>query len=401
MPLPNDYVYLDYAATSPLLESSVEAMSEVLIPGREGVLTGANANSLSSPGRLAHKQLESARRKIADSIGARPNEIVFTSGATEADNAAILGIVDALMRRSHLTDGELGSYKIITSSIEHDAVLLPIRRLKSLGFDVVHMKPTRDGFIDVDAFEKEIDEKTLFVSIQFANSEIGSIQPIKQLSEIAHRFGALFHTDAVQALGKIPFDVETLGVDALSLSAHKVGGPKGFGVLYLKSNTPFTPQMLGGGQEMGRRSGTQNVVAAIGSAAAISDACDSMFEEGERLRKLRDKLYERLYGFDEITLTVDVERGSLDYLPNLVNVIFNGIESETLVLRFDSLGFGVSGGSACSSHSLDPSHVLTSLGIKPDDALCALRITMGRYTSEEDVDSFLEAVPRVINWNTI
>lgn len=401
--LPEGYVYLDYAATAPLSIAAAEAMGPFLVPGSLGIASGTNANSLSRPGRIAFELLETARKRVAASIGARrPDEILFTSGATESDNAALLGIAQALAGADVRQAGASSSGhrgRVIVSMIEHDAVLSTADRLESDGFEVIRLKPDRDGFIEVRALEDALTDDTSLVSIQLANSEIGSIQPIRQLAALAHKCGALFHTDATQALGKMRLDVQELGVDAASFSGHKLGAPKGVGFLYLKARTPFRPQVLGGGQEAGRRSGTQNVCGVVAMAAACSESVCDLEDESQRLRDLRDKLYRALQSFDAIQATVDVDEGSLDYLPNIVSVLVDGVESDTLILCFDSLGFAVSGGSACSSASLEPSHVLTSLGIPKDQAQCALRISFGRFTTREDIDAFLAAVPHVLDWS--
>lgn len=396
--LAQDYIYLDYAASAPLCAEALRAMQPHFQAGHEGIAAGTNPNSLSTPGRNAFKALEQARRDVAASIGAaRPDEVVFTSGATEADNAALRGIADALRDERRKRDRDFIP-EIVTSAIEHDAVLSEARRMERDGYKVVYLRPDRDGFIEVQALERALTPNTVLVSIQMANSEIGSIQPVRQLADAAHGAGALFHTDATQALGKVLVDVASLGVDAASFSAHKIGGPKGIGALYLRARTPFDAQLLGGGQEGARRSGTQNVPGAVGFAAACKAAACGFEEEGVRLRALRDKLYRDLARIEGIQPTVEVEEGSLDYLPNIVNVLFDGLESMTLVIRFDALGFAVSGGSACSSSSLDPSHVLTSLGISADAAQGELRVSLGRDTTAEDVSAFLQAVPKALSW---
>ena len=226
-----------------------------------------------------------------------------------------------------------------------------------------------------------------------ANSEIGSVQPVAELAKIAHRHGALFHTDAVQALGKVPIKLVELDIDAASFSAHKVGGPKGIGALYLRARTPFTAYALGGGQEGGRRSGTQNLCGILGFAAACTAAVELQESEAVRLGALRDRLYAALTQMPGLRPTVDVEAGSEEYLPNIVHFLAKGLESETLILRLDTRGIGVSGGSACSSHSLEPSHVLRAMAIDSDSAHGALRVSMGRYTTEQDVEAFLSALP--------
>ncbi|RDB61794.1 cysteine desulfurase [Gordonibacter sp. 28C] len=395
-----DYVYLDWAATAPLCDEAARAMEPYQVPGRANLRAGGNANSLHAPGRAAFAALEEARRSVARDLGAsRPDEIVFTSGATEADNEALFGIAHAAaaLRRQHGA-GDFVPH-VVTTAVEHDAVLAPAKRLEAQGFRVTRLVPNRQGFVEVRALEEAVGPDTVLVSVQAANSEVGSVQPVAELARVAHAAGALFHTDAVQALGKAPVNVGEWGVDAASFSAHKVGGPKGVGALYLKARTPYEPYLLGGGQESGRRSGTQNVAGAAGFAAACRAACEMREAEAARQRALRDRLYAGLAAFDAVEATVDVEAGSEDFLPNIAHVLVSGLESETLILRFDMRGFGVSGGSACSSHSLEPSHVLHALGIDDDRAHGALRISMGRYTTERDVDAFLEAVAGVLDWS--
>lgn len=398
--VPEDYVYFDYAATAPLCEEAAAAMAPYQIPGRANLAVGGNANSLHTPGRVAFAALEEARRSLARDVGARrSDEVVFTSGATEADNAAILGMAQAAAAERQRGGGSDFVPHVITTAIEHDAVLAPAKRLEAQGFRVTRLTPNRQGFIETETLERALDAQTVLVSVQAANSEVGSIQPIAQLAHLAHKVGALFHTDAVQAVGKTPVDVGEWGVDAASFSAHKVGGPKGVGALYLKARTPFTALMLGGGQESGRRSGTQNVAGVVGFTAAMQATVAGQELEAARLRELRDSLYRGLAAIPGVNATVDVKPGSTDFLPHIVHVLVDGLESETLILRFDMRGFGVSGGSACSSHSLEPSHVLRSLGIDADRAHGALRISMGRYTTDHDVQAFLAAMPSILAWN--
>ncbi len=396
----SDYVYLDYAATAPLCEEAAAAMAPYQVPGRANLAVGGNANSLHAPGRAAFAALEGARKSLARDLGARrPDEIVFTSGATEADDAAVLGLAQAAAAARRRSGAGDFTPHVITTAVEHDAVLAPAKRLEAQGFRVTRLAPNRQGFIEVRALEAALDESTVLVSVQAANSEVGSIQPIAELARATHAAGALFHTDAVQALGKAPVNLQELDVDAASFSAHKVGGPKGVGALYLRSRIPFEAYAIGGGQESGRRSGTQNVAGVAGFAAAAHAAVEAQELEAARLRALRDKLYAALSATDGVEATVDVEPGSADFLPNIVHVLVSGLESETLILRFDMQGFGVSGGSACSSHSLEPSHVLRSLGIDADRAHGALRISMGRYTTEADIDAFIEATAKSLAWN--
>ncbi len=395
--VPENYVYLDWAATAPLGEEAAAAMAPYLAPGLANVACGMNANSLHAPGRAAFEAMELARRQLACDLGAsRPNEVVFTSGATEADNAAVLGIAHAVAANRRKREGKGFTPRFVTTAIEHEAVLEPVRRLAREGFDVVRVNPDKRGFIAPGALEAALDERTVLVSVQMANSEVGSVQPIAELAHLSHEHGALFHTDATQALAKIPLDLGTLGVDAASFSAHKICGPKGVGALYVKARTPFEAQMLGGGQEEGRRSTTQNVAGIVGFAAACHAALGQMEAEVARQRALRDGLRARLANIPGVRCTVDVPAGSPDFLPNIVHVLVKGFESETLVLQLDMMGFGVSGGSACASHSLEPSHVLRAMGVSADDAYGALRVSFGRYTTEDDLARFAEALSRAI-----
>ena len=367
-------------------------MEPYMVPGLENLAVGGNANSLHASGRAAFSALEDARISLMRDLGARrPDEIVFTSGATEADNAALMGIVSACAFRRKQRGEKNFVPHVITSSIEHDAVLAAVRVLEKRGCEVTVLAPDRQGLVEVSSLTAALRENTVLVSIHMVNNEIGSVQPIAELAAAAHAAGALFHTDAVQALGKEPVDLGELNVDAASFSAHKIGGPKGSGVLYLRAGTPFDPFLVGGGQESGRRSGTQNVCAAAGFAAACHAACAMQESEAMRLRGLRDRLYERLGALDYVHPSVKVEQGSGNFAPHVVNVCVDGFESETLILRLDMKGVAVSGGSACSSHSLDPSHVLKAIGISDDRALGSLRISLGRTTGPEDVEAFLTA----------
>lgn len=391
-------MYLDYAATAPLCEEAADALASFMQVGSSHAMAGgANANSLHKPGRHAFELLEKARRSTMESLHAkRPSEIIFTSGATESDNAALFGLVHAALERRK-KQGMRETGHVIVSSIEHDAVLMPARRLERAGVAVTYLPVTSQGFVNPSALHDALRDNTVAVSVMMANSEVGSIQPIKQLAEIAHQAGAFFHTDATQALGKVPIDLQDLAVDAASFSGHKIGAPKGIGVLYLKARTPFEPYLLGGGQEEGRRSGTQNVPAICAFAAACRASVERQPVEAARLRTLRDTLYARLAKLKRVSPTVSVAAQSDAYLPNIVHVLVSGYESETLIVRLDSAGFGVSGGSACSSHSLDPSHVLKAMGVPPDKAYGALRVSMGRYTTPAEIDAFVDAFVRCIN----
>lgn len=396
--IPEDYVYLDWAATTPLCEEAAQAMAPYLVPGPANLAANGNANSLHSVGRAAFTGMEDARMAISRALHAdRPTDIVFTSGATEADNFALLGIAHALLRKRRGAGKPVGG-TVITTTIEHDAVLSVLPQLRELGVRVVELSPDRGGFIAPEALRAALGEAQdpLLVSIMLANNEMGAIQDVAALAREAHQAGALFHTDATQALGKVPINLHALEVDAASFSAHKICGPKGIGALYLRAHTPIDALIYGGGQEGGLRSGTQNVVGMAGFAAAVKAAVEAQPTESTRERELRDRLYDQMCRIPGVKPVVTVPVGSDRYLPNIVDVTVDGMESETLILRLDIAGFAVSGGSACSTGSLDPSHVLTALGIPRDRALGSLRVSFGRYTTAEEIDRFIAAFKQAV-----
>jgi len=421
-------VYLDHAATSPLRPEVLEAMLPWLSEGF------GNASALYREGKQARQALDEARASIAAIIGASPTEIVFTSGGTEANNALIAGITQAVRTQK---GREKGGNHVVCSAFEHHAVFEPIKALKRSGYEIGLVKPSRDGFILPELFARSLRADTVLASILMAQNEIGTVQPIAELAQLARANGTILHSDAVQALGKIPVNVGELGVDAASFSAHKIGGPKGVGAFYLKSRTPFVATSLGGGQEGNRRSGTQNVAGVVGFARALELAEKEREQEAQRLSALRDRLARELLTLDNrISLTVghadetgqkgDDRRcqgdGKLDnfsrkvvkftvpltpsdstepsfssaYLPGILSILVDGYESETLILKLDDAGFAVSGGSACSTGSLEPSHVLMALGLTRNQAFSALRISLGWENTEEDIDCFLSAFARIL-----
>lgn len=370
-------VYLDYAATTPTDRRVVDAMLPYFTE-RYG-----NPNSLYALGREANRALEESRERVAASIGATsPNEVLFTSGGTESDNAALIGITAAAEGlRKH----------IVVSAFEHHAVLHPAEWLAKHGFELTVLKPREDGIVHPDDVRGALRPDTALVSVMHGNNEIGTLQPIAELAAAAHEMGALFHTDAAQTLGKVDFDVKGLGVDAATFSGHKIYGPKGVGVLYLKRGTRFNSQMLGGGQEFKKRSGTQNVPGAVGFAEALALMDAERPTEGPRLATLRDRVIDGVLALENTQLNGDRERR----LPNIANLIVKGCEGEAMLLRLDALGIAVSTGSACSSGSLEPSHVLLSIGCAPEVAHGSLRVTVGRFTTAEDVEYFLEQLPPI------
>lgn len=330
-------VYLDWAATTPLCEEASDAMAPYVCGGLQNLEFGGNANSLHSVGRRAFVAMEDARASLSRCIGCRPDELFFTSGATEADNTALLGIVSAVLHQHAMKGDSSFVPHIITTSIEHGAVLAPAQHLSRNGVELTVLKPDSKGFVSAEKVEQAIRPNTVLVSVMLANNEVGSIQPIKHIAKVVHAHGAYLHTDAVQALGKIPVNVKDLGVDAASFSAHKICGPKGVGALYLAKGTPCDPFMLGGGQETGFRSGTQYVAGMVGFAAAAQRVCNAsvLQDEGIRLMALRDRLYSSLTKIPGVRKSVPCEPGCADYLPNLANFIVEGVESETMILRLD------------------------------------------------------------------
>jgi len=386
-------IYLDNAATTPMMPGVLAAMEPYLTSDY------GNANALYREGVIARQALEGARETIAEAIGASPTEVVFTSGGTEADNAAINGIT-AVMRQKY---GRIkAGNHLICSAFEHHAVLESIKSRKQDGFLVTQVKPRRDGFIHLQDLQAVLTEQTMLVSVMTAQNEIGTVQPVRELANLTHQVkslnptGVLFHTDAVQALGKIPFNVREAGVDAASFSAHKIGGPKGIGALYLCRQTPFIAQIRGGGQELGRRSGTQNVAAAVGFAKALELTLERQQHEMNRLAQLRDLLAAELLSLDRrISLSVPID--PTRHLPGLLAVTVQGLESGTLILHLDDAGIAVSGGSACSTGSLQPSHVLTAIGMSRSLALGALRFSLGSATTEADIPIVKAALARILN----
>jgi cysteine desulfurase len=419
-------VYLDYAATAPLRPEVFDAMQAWLTTGF------GNANTLYWEGKQARQALDEARATVARCIGANPTEIVFTSGGTESNNALITGITQAVRNRR---GREKGGNHVASTAFEHHAVLEPIRALKHHGYEISLVEPSRDGFITPHAFNEILRSDTVLASVMTAQNEIGTVQPVAALTAIAHDNGTLLHTDAVQALGKIAFDVQELGVDAASFSVHKIGGPQGVGAFFLKRQTPFAATLLGGGQEGKRRSGTQNIAGAVGFAKALELAEQERERESARLTALRDYLATALCALDgRVTLTVPLTPGAETqgaapgtgadadtsgvvpgagagaapeaasapgatsetasaptHLPNILSFLVAGFESETLILRLDGAGFSLSGGSACSTGSLEPSHVLKALGLAREKAYGVLRVSLGHASTKEQIDAFVTA----------
>jgi cysteine desulfurase len=371
-------IYLDHAATTPMRPEILDVMRTYFLE-RFG-----NPSSLHTYGLEARKAIEDAREQIAHSIGATPPEIVFTSGGTESDNMALRGV---------LRDGSGESDHIITSAIEHPAVLETCKFLEKLGHEVTYVSVDVDGRINPSEVEEAIQDNTRLISIMHANNEIGSIQPIAEVGAIAASHGVYMHTDAVQSVGKIPVDVAALNVDMLSISSHKIYGPKGVGCLYVRKGTKLKPLIFGGGHERGLRSGTENVSGIIGFSEAMRLSIED-FADNVRIQRLRDEL------IDAVLRDIPYTRlnGGKQYrLPNNANFSFSYIEGESLVLRLNAKGIAGSTGSACSSKKLEPSHVLLAIGLDPVDAHGSLRLTLGRDTTEADVQYVNEVLPEIVD----
>ncbi len=371
-------IYLDHAATTPMRPEILEVMRTYFLE-RFG-----NPSSLHTYGLDARKAIEDAREQIAHSIGATPPEIVFTSGGTESDNMALRGVLRA---------GSGESDHIITSAIEHPAVLETCKFLERLGHEVTYVSVDVDGRINPSEVEEAIRDNTRLISIMHANNEIGSIQPIAEVGAIAASHGVYMHTDAVQSVGKIPVDVAALNVDMLSISSHKIYGPKGVGCLYVRKGTKLKPLIFGGGHERGLRSGTENVSGIIGFSEAMRLSIED-FADNVRIQRLRDELIDAV--LREIPYT-RLNGGKERRLPNNANFSFSYIEGESLVLRLNAKGIAGSTGSACSSKKLEPSHVLLAIGMDPVDAHGSLRLTLGRDTTEADVQYVNDVLPEIVD----
>lgn len=370
-------VYADHAATTPLRPEALAAMLPFFSE------EFANPSSLHSPGAQAAKAMRAARAEIARELDCVPSEIVFTSGGTESDNLALHSAAQAGLRR--------GKTHLIVSAVEHHAVLRTAQALQQQGFLLSILPTDSDGRVSVEALRAALRPDTALVSILTANNEIGTVQPVAALSRVCAAAGVPFHTDAVQAVGHLPLSFATLGCDYLSLSAHKFGGPKGVGALLVRKGAPFIPLLRGGAQERGRRAGTENVPGILGMAKALSCAAEEQARESERLAALREKLCRGIAGIPHVKLNGGGER-----LPGVVSVCFEGIEGESLLLMLDNEGICASAGSACASGSLEPSHVLTAIGVPSQLALGALRLSLGLLTTEADVDRILQVLPPLV-----
>ena len=370
--------YFDNAATTPVRE---EVLQAILPYFREYY---GNASSVYGIAKESKKALEKARAQVAAAIGAKPEEVYFTAGGSESDNLALRGVSEAYQKKGN---------HIITTKIEHHAILHTAEYLEKHGVEVTYLNVDEFGRISLEELEKAIRLETILISIMFANNEIGTIQPIAEIGAIAKKHGILFHTDAVQALGHVPIDVEKMNIDLLSMSGHKLGAPKGIGAIYIRKGVAVTPLIFGGAQESKRRAGTENIPGIVGMGMAAELAVKEMEEMTEKLTAMRDKL---IRGILEQIPHSRLNGHPTERLPGNCNISFEFIEGESLLLLLDALGIAASSGSACTSGSLDPSHVLMAIGLPHEVAHGSLRLTMDRDNTEEEIDFILEKLPAIV-----
>jgi cysteine desulfurase len=370
-------IYLDYAATTPIDKRVVKAMASFFSENY------GNTMSLHSFGQESKFALDHSRQILADLINSEPNEIIFTSSATESNNLALKGVAFGNKSKGN---------HIIISSIEHPCVAESAKWLKKQGFKITEIKVDKYGMVNPKDVEKEIGPKTILVSIIHASNEIGTIQKIAEIGRICREKGVYFHTDASQSLGKITIDVKKMNIDLLTASSHKMYGPKGIALLYIRNGVRIEPILHGGGQENGLRSSTVNVPAVVGFAKAAEICKKEMAEEGKRLIKLRDKLIKGILKINGVKLNGSPK----NRLPNIINVSFPYIEGESLIIQLDMHGVACSTGSACSSIKLEPSYVLLAIGLKPEEAHGSLRISLGRFTTEKDINYLLKILPGIV-----
>ena len=374
------FVYADNAATTSVSKAALDAMLPYLTDFY------GNPSSLYAFGQKATEALQASRETVAKYINADPKEIYFTSGGSEADNQAIVSAARLGARK--------GKKHLISTQFEHHAVLHTLTKLEKEGFEVTLLDPHSDGVIRVEDVENALRDDTCLVTIMFANNEIGTVQPIAEIGALCRERKVLFHTDAVQAAGHMPIDVKAMNIDMLSMSGHKFHAPKGVGVLYAKKGTVLTNIIEGGAQERGKRAGTENVAGIVAMAAALKESCDHMEENTAKIIPMRDKLFAELGKIPHSKIN-----GSLEHhVPGTVNMCFEGIEGESLLLMLDDQGICASSGSACTSGSLDPSHVLLSLGIPHEIAHGSLRLSIGEYNTMEEIDHIIEVVPKVVEY---
>ena len=370
-------IYMDNAATTRLCDAAAKAMTEAY-------LYYGNPSSLHTEGVKAAEHLDKARKTIADCIGALPQEIYLTSGGSEADNWALKGVAQTLAAK--------GKKHIVSTVIEHHAILHTLDALKKQGFEYTLVPVDSEGYVSPDDIAAAIRPDTALVSVMYANNEIGTIQPIREISKVCHDKGALFHYDAVQAVGHIPVNVVADGIDLMSVSAHKFHGPKGIGVLYVRKGVTLTNLIEGGAQERGRRAGTESVALASGMAPALEEACALMDERAARLSRIRDHIIDELLKIERSR----VNGGREKRVPGNVSMCFEGVEGEALLLLLDFNGIAASSGSACTSGSLDPSHVLLALGLPHEIAHGSLRISLADDVTDEDAEHLIKVVPEIV-----
>ncbi len=370
-------VYLDNAATTALSPKVLEKMMPYLTD------IYGNASSPHSFGQVARIGVEHAREQVARAINADPSEIVFTGCGTESDNTVLFGVAERYAKKGD---------HIITTNVEHHAILHSCAALEKKGIKVTYLPVDKDGLVTPEQVRDAITDKTILVSVMFANNEVGTIMPIPEIAAVCHEKGVLFHTDAVQAAGHIPIDVKAMGIDMLSISGHKFHGPKGVGVLYERKGIRLPSYIIGGEQEKGRRAGTENVAGIVGLGEALELAVTNMSETSARMTRMRDRLIE---GIESTIPEVKLNGHRTKRLPNNVNFSIKYIEGESILLMLDMAGIAASSGSACTSGSLDPSHVLLALGLTHEVAHGSVRMTLGDDTTDEDIDYVLETLPKV------
>jgi cysteine desulfurase len=371
-------IYFDYASTTPLDKRVFDAMKPYFLEDF------GNTMSLHSFGQEAKTALEESREKIASFMGANSNEVIFTSSATESNNLALKGVAFANKERGR---------HIIISEIEHPCIIESAKWLEKQGFEITKLKVDRYGMVRLEDVKRAIRKETILVSIMHANNEIGTIEPIEEIGKVCKEKGVYFHTDAAQTFGKIPIDVKKLNVDLMTVSSHKMYGPKGVAALFVREGIKIEPLLHGGGHEMGLRSSTVNVPAIVGFAKACEIAKEEMEKETKRIKKLSERL---IKGVLEEIPDSHLNGHPTKRLPNIVNFWFEGIEGESLVLKLDLMGIAVSTGSACSTQKLEPSHVLLAIGLKPEEIQGSLRISLGRWTKKKEIDYLLEVLPKAV-----
>ncbi len=374
-------IYFDNAATTPVRKEVVDAMLPYFTEN-----FGNPSSIFYNIGQVANRDVQNARERIAAVFGAKASEIYFTASGSEADNWAIKGVLNANRKK--------GKNHLITTQIEHHAVLSTCEHLQKNGFEVTYLPVDSDGFVSSEDLENSINDKTALVSIMYANNEIGTIQPIKELCDIAHKHGVVFHTDAVQAAGALPLNVVDLGVDIMSVSAHKFNGPKGIGMLYIKNGTQLFSHIHGGQQERGKRAGTENVPYIIGFAKALELAYDGLDEKTKRITEIRGKI---IADIEEKIPYIKLNGHREKRLPGNINISFKYIEGEAMLLRLSLAGIAASSGSACASASLDPSHVLLAIGLPHEIAHGSLRISLGYQNTLEEADKLLDVLPGIVD----